>query len=286
MRKAFLALIVAVLTPALPTAATAGAGRAAEGASDASSAATSLGGRVSRAGLSVEGTSFVLSTADGRRLTSTDLAGAVFEFADGQGGVAEVRIASVAPSKESPQILLHQFEVRDAAGGWTSMCDPDAYGRKAGFPVRGRWEGRRFVPDEDSYFITCTSGSQAKCILWGYDPWGRAPDGRPLTDFYRACQQMTRADYLGDGEPHTRDGTLIDIADAAGVQAHDSEGADDMMFEAGWGPDGAVCVAATRWPDLMAYDDLIARAPHLGGPCDEAAARRRGALLFTRIAPR
>jgi hypothetical protein len=51
-------------------------------------------------------------------------------------------------------------------------------------------------------------------------------------------------DFLSaDGSAWTRDGTLIDVTDSAGVQAL----AGGMAFEAGWGVDGAVCVGTTRW---------------------------------------
>lgn len=241
-------------------------------------------GSARAAGFGVEGTGFVVTPAPGQRLSSADLVGAVFEIADGQGGMLKVRIDAVAPAHERPGVLLHSFSVSDPrSGAWRPLCDPDAYGRAAGFPVRGRWADRAFVADKDTWFLACSSGSQGKCVLWGYDPWGRAPDGRPLADFYRACQQMVRADYAGKGEPHTRNGTTIDTADVAGIQTHATLKAKDFAFEAGWGIEGAVCVARTRWPDLLTREALIAAQPELGGRCDEATARARGALLFTRV---
>jgi hypothetical protein len=245
-----------------------------------------LGGAPAQAStFGVEGTGFVVTDPAGQRLTSTELVGAVFEIADGLGGHMKVRIDAVAPAKENTAILLHNLSVADpATGAWRPMCDADAYGRAAGFPVRGRWDDREFVADPSTWFLTCTSGSQGKCVLWGYDPWGAGPDGRPLADFYRACQQMVRADYAGKGEPHTRDGTAIDTADVLGVQAHETLNDPAFAFEAGWGVKGAVCVARTRWPDLLSRDALLAAEPALKGPCDEAAARARGALLFTRVA--
>jgi hypothetical protein len=233
--------------------------------------------------LAVEGTSFVV-TAAAARLTSKDLVGAVFEVDDGRGGLAEVRIDAVTPAKENAAILLHTLSARNPkTGEWRNMCEPDAYGRRAGFPLKGHWDGYRFVADPATWFLACTSGSQGKCVLWGYDPWGKGPDGGPLTDLYRTCQQTVRADYRGDGAPHTKNGTEIDIADVAGVQHHDSLADPAYIFEAGWGPAGAVCVAATRWPDLLTEEALVAASPNLGATCDEATARARGALIFTRI---
>ena len=237
--------------------------------------------------LRVEGAGFVLAVSSTERLKSAELVGAVFEIDSGAGARNEVRIDAVEPAQERPSVLLHAFSVRDPrTGTWAPMCDADAHGRRAGFPLKGRWEAGRFVADESAWFLTCTSGSQGKCVLWGYDPWGRAPDGRPLADYYRACQQMVRADYEGKGQPHTRNGTVIDVADLAGLQTHASAGDPDFGFEAGWGVAGAVCVARTRWPDLVTREALVAASPHLDGPCDEATARAKGALLFTRVKAR
>jgi hypothetical protein len=232
--------------------------------------------------LKVEGSRFVLET-ETKRLTSENLVGAVLEIADGQGGLMEIRIDAVTPAKERADLLLHELSIKGADGAWRPMCSADAHGRRAGFPLVGRWNGRAYSAEETSWFLTCTSGSQAKCALWGYGPFDKAPDGQPLTDFYRACQQMVRADYEGRGEPHTRNGTTIDIADVLGVQTHATAGDEAFAFEAGWGVDGAVCVARTRWPDLITREALLKSSPQLGGPCDEATAKARGALLFTRV---
>jgi hypothetical protein len=48
---------------------------------------------------------------------------------------------------------------------------------------------------------------------------------------------MLRADYCGDGVPHTVNGTQINIYDNAGVQA-DTE---SWVIDGEWTPDGALC---------------------------------------------
>lgn len=233
--------------------------------------------------LRAEAGHFVLDTADGRRLTSKQLVGAILEVPTGSEIVGQVRIDKVEPAAERPDILLHAISVKRPDGSWVPACSPDAKGRQAGFPIKGTFDGRRFHENDRAWYFACSSGSQAKCALWGYAPWKTAPDGRPMVDLYRACQQMVRADYEGRGEPHTRNGTMIDVADVAGVQKHDMLGNPDYAFEAGWGVDGAVCVARTRWPDLITLEALLKSSPQLAGPCDEATARARGALLFTRV---
>lgn len=234
------------------------------------------------ASLRVEGTRFVVDAGAGRVLGSEQLVGAVFDMVTPEGVPARVRIDAVTPDKGMADVLLHDLKV-ESAGGWVPMCDADAHGRRLAFPMAGRWDGQRFVADKGAWFLTCTSGSQAKCRLWGFDPWGRGKDGVGLLPLYQACQHMVRADYDGRGVAHTRNGTIIDGWDIHDVQAPDTAADPAFAFEAGWGPDGAVCVARTRWPELLPLSVLLASAPRLGGAtCDEAEARRRGAVLFNR----
>jgi hypothetical protein len=235
--------------------------------------------------LQVRETRFDLLLPDGARLGSEDLVGAVLEIEGWEAGVVNARLEAVEPAAEDPSVLLHMFSVRDAATGqWRPLCQPDGAGRQAAFPVAGRWDAKGgYVKDSRSWFLTCTSGSQGKCVLWGYNPFRKGPNGADLAPFYQACQHMVRADYDGLGAAHTRDGTPIDTADVAGVQSHEMDPRGEWTFEAGWGPNGAVCVARTRWEDLLPTRTLLESQPQLAAaPCDEAEARRRGALLFNR----
>ena len=69
-----------------------------------------------------------------------------------------------------------------------------------------------------------------------------------MVDLHAACVRMVRADYCGDGTPHTRNGTKINFWDNSGVLADDPW--PGMRFEAAWSPQGAVCVARTRLPEV------------------------------------
>jgi hypothetical protein len=97
---------------------------------------------------------------------------------------------------------------------------------------------------------------------------------------------MVRADYCGDGHSFTRDGTLIDLYDRLGIQK--DEPGPGMRFEAGWGKDGATCVARVRIPENVNLDELARRCParladRLGASCTEDEARRSPAsLLFNK----
>jgi hypothetical protein len=63
---------------------------------------------------------------------------------------------------------------------------------------------------------------------------------------------MARADYCGDGTPHTQEGTLINLWDTlpppGPIQSNEGK-VKGMKFEAGWDAGGAVCLSRQRWRD-------------------------------------
>jgi hypothetical protein len=95
---------------------------------------------------------------------------------------------------------------------------------------------------------------------------------------------MVRGDYCGDGMAHTKDGTSIDIYDDLGIQTVGAADDARFVFEAGWTPAGAACVAHTRWTDLLTLEELARTCPRLkqAPACTEARARSLGAHLFNR----
>jgi ADYC domain-containing protein len=121
-------------------------------------------------------------------------------------------------------------------------------------------------------------------VRFGYQPWKMAADRRPMRDYYNACTRLVRADYCGDGRSFTRDGTSIDVWDSVGIQTPDTGDDPAYSFEAGWGADGAVCVARTRIPENIILETLKISCPRLAAMpvCDEGSARAAGALLFNR----
>jgi hypothetical protein len=224
-------------------------------------------------------TELVVSLPDERVLRSADLVGAVLEI-DDAGTPRTIRIDAVEREADTG-LWLHSLSVRGESGAFEPFCEADADGRRLAFPLEGRSKpDGRLVADPARFELVCTSGAQGKCVRFGYAPW------RSL-DAYNACVRMVRADYCGDGEATTRDGTLIDMYDEIGVQASDPDAA--LTFEAGWSPDGAVCVAHPRVAEHVTLEALEARCPRLrgrtGSACTEAAARARGALIFNRSKP-
>jgi len=64
----------------------------------------------------------------------------------------------------------------------------------------------------------------------GYKPW-KVVNGQSLWAYHQACTRMMRADYCGDGRPHTREGTPIYIDDRLihNPQEKDQEPPDPRM---------------------------------------------------------
>ncbi|CAN2534331.1 hypothetical+protein [Methylocapsa aurea] len=246
--------------------------------------------------LDVEGTQFKARFSDGRVLSSPDLVGATLTIAKGSGAL-KIRIdtverdpgdsaRSVAPSEA---VMLHGFSVQGPDGEWKNLCDPGPDGRRQGFPVPGRAKGDGTIgPAEPGVFeLTCTGGAQGKCVRFGYRPWETRADGASLRDIYNACIRLVRADYSGDGKGTTRNGQPIDIYDFMGVQSPANDPAHE--FEAGFSPEGAVCVRHVRVKANTSLEALEAQSPRLrgrtGDRCTEPFARANGAVLFVRSPP-
>jgi hypothetical protein len=231
-----------------------------------------------------DGAALVLKLNDGRVLQGEALVGLRLVLSthggDTHGGDTEVRIDGVDedPAAVGGPIPLYRLTMSGSDRTPGDVCEPDAKGRRAGFPI----------PDGTGGFaFTCTSGAEGKCVLMGYRPW-ETRVGVPLHALHRACIHMLRADYGGDDRPSTRNGTLVDIYDRFGIQKADR--LPGQNFEAAWGPDGAVCVAHPRIADNISLADLALRYPRLSdrlGPenCTEEAMRADDrALLFNRSA--
>ena len=247
--------------------------------------------------IDVDGTNFVVSLSDGPVLRSRDLVGATLNIVTGGGGALRVRIDAVEAdpgdaarsSAASSEVLLHSFSFQTPEGEWRNLCEPGPDGRRQGFPIAGRAaKDATIAPAEAGVFeLTCTGGAQGKCVRFGYRPWEKQPDGGSTWSLYNACVRLVRADYSGDGKGTTRNGQPIDIYDFLGVQKKADDPSHD--FEAGWSPQGAVCVRHVRVKENTSLAALEDSAPRLkgrtGAICTEEFARANGALLFNRSPP-
>jgi len=229
--------------------------------------ASAEGGR-----LTARGSELMLTTPDGRLLTSRELVGATLRLDERDVTIEAVDIETDA---RGGVLLLHRFVVLGEDGVRSPLCAPDTRGESVGFPIPDGMGGFRIV---------CTSGALGKCVRWGYRPWDERPGGSPLRALHAACVRMVRADYGGDGATATRDGTRIRYCDPFGVVACDNLTA--RRFEAAWTGAGAVCVARPRIPALASLPQLALRYPRLVGrlgttACTMPWALRDGAVLFS-----
>ncbi|MFC7739228.1 ADYC domain-containing protein [Roseomonas sp. GCM10028921] len=175
-------------------------------------------------------------------------------------------------------------------GGWRNPCAPGPDALAMGFPISGQINGPEAPAGAGTFRLTCTSGAVGKCVRLGYKPRKPTPDGvTSLAPYHEACLRMVRADYCGDGTPHTRDGTLINIYDRLSIQRRESR--PGMEFDAAWEPHGAVCVGRVRVPELTSLDALAHTCPgkfvgQTGATCTEETALRLGGALILNEAAR
>jgi hypothetical protein len=228
-------------------------------------------------GVQVVGTAFQVVLANGERREGDRLVGTVLSVEDAGGTVKPIRIDEVLSDPRDPEgeITLYKLSVWNAhRSAWENLCAPDADGFVGGFPLSGTWTSAgEHRASNHAFALTCTSGVNAKCVRMGYKPWKMRADGIPLWGLHQACTRMLRADYCGDGTPHTRDGTLIDIQDTLDIQTPTP--GSGLTFEAVWGPEGAICVRRPRIPELISLDAVVAACParlkgHVGDDCTEA----------------
>lgn len=190
----------------------------------------------------LEGSSLHAETASGVVLSGAQLVGAVLHFGVVEGPLGlhrkrMLKIAGVEPLVTDPEVLLYDLQIKETIGPWRPLCT-NALGLPTEAILLGEaWDpetGARIAPaPEDVVTLACRGGAIAKCVEWGYLPWEHG-------DHHQACTRAVRADYCGDGVPHTIDGLVIHVLDALGIQA--PEPGVSWAVEAEWGPDGATCL--------------------------------------------
>jgi hypothetical protein len=230
------------------------------------------------------GTEWVLQLPDGSSLGSAHLVGTQFRLAG--GAVVRLDAARIETGPTARTWWAHELSVQGAGGAWGPLCTPHSDGTQYAVVLPGREMPDGSLGEGDGFALSCTTGALAKCLRMGYEPWHSGLNGRRMRAAFQACLRMVRADYGGDGTPHTQTGHRIDVFDDLGVQKADR--LPGQRFEAGWGPQGAVCVHHLRVATSFTLADVQARYPALQGQtgtiCTEAHARSRGALIFNRSA--
>lgn len=138
--------------------------------------------------------------------------------------------------------LEYTFAFDPGPDDWKNPCAHAANDTSMGMFVDGRWR-RDGSWASGGYTFSCASGVIAKCARnWGYKPWktviSPGHGAVAMQSLHQACVRAARADYCGDGQSHTMDGTLVDLVDGYGLNPRDT----DLRFasEAGFDENGAV----------------------------------------------
>ena len=191
----------------------------------------------------------LVGSVGGQQVSGNAFVGAALQVRDASGLTSEIAITKIESdaTDSTNETQLYTLMGLDNSGQLKNLCNPDPDGRQVAIPLRGHWDATGALIKDDSISFHCTSGVIAKCVRWGYRPW-QSKNGKSLVDYHQTCTRMARADYCGDGQTHTQDGTEINMYDAIGLHPLD---ASLSLFEAAWTPDGAFCVAHDRWLNVL-----------------------------------
>ena len=221
-------------------------------------------------GFKLDGNKLVFTLPSGATLSGPDLAGMTIQVAIPDPGKNTstnytFRIDSVTLDSANPfkDVWLYQVSYKvDGSTTWQSPCS-DYSGLPAPIiPLKGMyWDERtgNRVDDPSVVYLACREGAVGKCVSAGYRPWatgslctGSARSRKctdvSLKDYHQACTRMIRADYCGDGTPHTVDGTILDVFDYLNPPVQLQE--EKWQIEARWTADGAICLSQRRHPEI------------------------------------
>ena len=199
----------------------------------------------------------------------------------------------INPANPTGDVYFYKVSVLDPDTlTWSSLCR-DSYGAPTeAVALRHHWDpntGAR-IDDDVAVTLACRGAALAKCVEWGYRPWatvqscvGGTCTQVNLAEHHQACTRMARADYCGDGVPHTLNNTPIDVYDrlTPRIQTQASSGK-EWKVEAEWGPNGALCVGKDLRVDMFAAMGVA----HTPPPCRAAlqAVKECGKFLDSRAA--
>jgi hypothetical protein len=217
-----------------------------------------------------------------KTLVGQAMAGVTFTGRSDTGKDVTLRVEAAwqdAPPNED----VWEYDVRyldPAQGTWWPLCQDATGAPIPAIAVDGYWSYARGVPgggakteDGEHFTFACKGvGAIGKCILpFGYKPWATV-NGVPVDRYHQTCVRMVRADFCGDGMPHTTDGRRIDLYDGLGIQ-QDTE---PWFFEAEWDENGARCFS----PLNRSHRLLPCYLPKLSLTCGARFHFEHGALMM------
>jgi ADYC domain len=205
-----------------------------------------------------------------RHLVRPLLGGAALQGSQWDGVTLKTTIACVSPYPAlAVTARIHAFpdggdagltryavELQDPGStSWIPACRDEGGRPSLATPFAGVWDQTgTFRSSTSDFTFACAGSPIGKCDALGYRHFlSTVTDGDlARRTLHLACTRMMRADYCGDGIPHTHNGTLVDVWDSSGVvdpemtTYHLSE---NLVFEAGWTPGGKICMHHLRWFD-------------------------------------
>lgn len=207
----------------------------------------------------VNGTELSGTTELGEPVTYADFEDSTVMGVTPDGDEVVLRIGAI-DRRGTSDVLDYTIYFEADDGAWISACGEDEAGQPIpAIPLTGVWNYEEGVPGGGSHIenpptpmftFACQSSVLEKCVAAGYKPWafeletkGKKTKSRSLRPFHQACTRMMRADYCGDGTPHTVENTKIDIWDALKLEAEEAS----WPLEAEWGVSGATCIRHVRW---------------------------------------
>ncbi|MBZ4420325.1 ADYC domain-containing protein [Myxococcus sp. RHSTA-1-4] len=220
-------------------------------------------------------------------LAGMDFLGARFVGNLADGTKVDLRVDGIRPGRgRDEDVWSYRVSYLDTTDGtWKPACSAADGSALGAIPVLGRWNheqgvtgGGARVDDVTVFTFACEGAAIAKCVRFGYRPWGTTADGRSLADHHQACTRMVRADFCGDGTSYTKDGNWVNVYDGLGLQA-DSE---TWLLEAEWNADGALCFSSSTRATEPVSCPGKAQLPG----CGQRVHFRTGTLLMSEVPPR
>jgi hypothetical protein len=201
-------------------------------------------------GIQLNGTT-LSGTLVGAAVSGEALIDATMTGALSNGGTVTLRVDAVTSTLD-PEIKRYTISYFSDST-WKDLCGSTDAGPTQAIPLKGRWDSTgTYVSDASMFTFACRGAALAKCVEIGYKPWKSVQECKSgtcksvsLAPVHQACTRMVRADYCGDGVPHTTDGTPVNVWDALGVQT-EAPVSNDWKLEAEWSSSGALCVKNLR----------------------------------------
>ena len=197
---------------------------------------------ISMNGISMNGISMNGISMNGISMNGSSMNGSTWSGSLSNGDEIALRIDNATHGTGADEDVGFYAVSYQTADGWQPMCGNDTNGQPIlALSVAGTWNlqsgvagGGAYTPSSSEFTFACRGKTIAKCVEMGYKTWNG------YTDQLTSCVRLLRADYCGDGSPHTVNGTTLNLFDNVGVQA-DTEA---WTPEAEWTPNGARCISA------------------------------------------